>query len=90
MEELGIIRYLLFMACPLLNNYNSNRTVLNKKGLHRFSAIQKLFPKIFHKVLTNQLRELEEDGIVHRQVYHEVVPINTHSPRWARACCRSF
>lgn len=48
---------------------------LGVEGAHRFNAIQKLFPRISHKVLANQLRELEEDGIVHRQVYHEVVPI---------------
>ncbi|RUS42630.1 helix-turn-helix domain-containing protein [Cohnella sp. AR92] len=48
---------------------------LGVEGPHRFNAIQKLFPRISHKVLTNQLRELEEDGIVHRRVYHEVVPI---------------
>ena len=33
-----------------------------------------LFPKITHKVLTTQVRELEEDGIVHRKVYPEVPP----------------
>lgn len=44
-------------------------------GPLRFNAIQRLFPRISHKVLSNQLRELEEDGIVNRQVYHEVVPI---------------
>lgn len=35
------------------------------------------FPSIFlitHKILTNQLRELMEDGIVHREVYPEIPP----------------
>ncbi len=47
---------------------------LGVEGTHRFSDLQKLFSKISHKVLTNQLRELEEDGIIHREVYPEVPP----------------
>ena len=44
------------------------------EGPHRFSDLQRLFPKVSHKILTNQLRELMEDGIVHREVYPEVPP----------------
>ncbi|KAB2330788.1 winged helix-turn-helix transcriptional regulator [Cytobacillus depressus] len=40
----------------------------------RFSEIKRLFPKISHKVLTTQIRELEEDGIVRREVFPEVPP----------------
>lgn len=47
---------------------------LGVEGPHRFSELQRLFPKISHKMLTNQLRELIEDGIVHRKVYPEVPP----------------
>ncbi|WP_332696200.1 winged helix-turn-helix transcriptional regulator [Halalkalibacter lacteus] len=47
---------------------------LGVEGTHRFSDLQRLFSKISHKVLTNQLRELEEDGIIHREVYPEVPP----------------
>ncbi|SFE47705.1 DNA-binding transcriptional regulator, HxlR family [Lentibacillus persicus] len=47
---------------------------LGKDGIMRFSELKKLFPKITHKVLTTQLRELEEDGIVKRQVFPEVPP----------------
>lgn len=43
-------------------------------GPHRFSELQRLFPKITHKMLTSQLKELIEDGIVHREVYPEVPP----------------
>jgi DNA-binding HxlR family transcriptional regulator len=43
-------------------------------GTLRFSEIKRLFPKITHKVLTTQIRELEEDGIVHRKVFPEVPP----------------
>ena len=47
---------------------------LGVEGPHRFSELQRLFPKISHKMLTNQLRELMEDGIVHREVFPEVPP----------------
>ncbi|TKA00081.1 helix-turn-helix transcriptional regulator [Bacillus thuringiensis] len=47
---------------------------LGVEGPHRFSELQRLFPKISHKVLTNQLHELMEDGIIHREVYPEVSP----------------
>jgi len=44
---------------------------LGHEGKHRFSELQKLFPKISHKMLSNQLKELEEDGIVSREVIPE-------------------
>lgn len=47
---------------------------LGVEGPHRFSDLQKLFPKISHKILTQQLRELMEDGIVHREVYPDIPP----------------
>ncbi|WP_044642000.1 winged helix-turn-helix transcriptional regulator [Risungbinella massiliensis] len=47
---------------------------LGVEGPHRFSELQRLFPKISHKILTNQLRELMEDGIVHREVFPEIPP----------------
>lgn len=47
---------------------------LGVEGPHRFSELQRLFPKISHKILTNQLRELMEDGIVHREVFPETPP----------------
>ncbi|MEG0237275.1 winged helix-turn-helix transcriptional regulator, partial [Cetobacterium sp.] len=47
---------------------------LGHEGVHRFSELQRLFSKISHKMLTNQLRELEEDGIIQRKVYPQVPP----------------
>ncbi len=47
---------------------------LGQNGAHRFNELQRLFPKITHKILSNQLRELMEDGIVHREAYPEVPP----------------
>lgn len=38
----------------------------------RFSQLQHLIPDITHKILTNQLRNLEKCGLVERTVYPEV------------------
>lgn len=40
----------------------------------RFNELGKLMPAITQRMLTKQLRELENDGIVHRKVYAEVPP----------------
>lgn len=43
-------------------------------GPKRTSELRKEIPDITQKVLTQQLRELEEDGIVIRTVYNQVPP----------------
>lgn len=40
----------------------------------RFSALQRQFSNTTRKMLTQQLRELEADGLVHREVYPQVPP----------------
>jgi len=40
----------------------------------RFSDLKRTMPGITQKMLTQQLRELERDGLVHRFVYAEVPP----------------
>ncbi|MEO0823899.1 MAG: helix-turn-helix domain-containing protein [Pseudomonadota bacterium] len=40
----------------------------------RFNELGRLFPKISQRMLTNQLRELEADGLLHREVFAEVPP----------------
>ncbi len=43
-------------------------------GCLRFSEIQRKLPDVTQRMLTNQLRSLEEDGLVHREVYPVVPP----------------
>lgn len=40
----------------------------------RFNELQRCLPSITQRMLTLQLRELEQDGIVHRKVYPQVPP----------------
>ncbi|MGG3282369.1 winged helix-turn-helix transcriptional regulator [Paenibacillus solani] len=44
------------------------------KETRRFNELQKLIPGVSKGILTRQLREMEEDGLVHREVYKEVPP----------------
>ena len=43
-------------------------------GALRFGELQKMMPKITPKMLTQQLRELETDGLILRHVYPVVPP----------------
>lgn len=40
----------------------------------RFNALQRLLPNVTQRMLTLQLRELEQDGIVHREIYQQIPP----------------
>lgn len=44
------------------------------KETMRFSELKRAIPKITQKMLTSQLRELEQHHIVHREVYAQVPP----------------
>ncbi|MBF1246499.1 MAG: helix-turn-helix transcriptional regulator [Lautropia mirabilis] len=47
--------------------------LLSEKVL-RFNALKRMLPNITQRMLTNQLRELEQDGLVVRTIYPEVPP----------------
>jgi DNA-binding HxlR family transcriptional regulator len=43
-------------------------------GLNRFGAMQRAIPSVTKQMLTQQLRELETDGMIHRRIFAEVPP----------------
>lgn len=43
-------------------------------GTRRFSELKRLFPAATQKMLTQQLRDLENNGLVSRKVYAEIPP----------------
>lgn len=45
-----------------------------KDKVMRYGELKKDIPHITHKMLTSQLRELEEEGFIHREVYPVVPP----------------
>jgi DNA-binding HxlR family transcriptional regulator len=44
------------------------------KKCNRFSLLQKAIPHISKQMLINLLRELEDDGLIEREVFAEVPP----------------
>ncbi|WP_328864070.1 winged helix-turn-helix transcriptional regulator [Streptomyces virginiae] len=47
---------------------------LDAHGVRRFAELRRGLPGVSEKMLTQHLREMEEDGLVHREVYAEVPP----------------
>lgn len=45
-----------------------------QQGTKRYGELRTALPEITHKMLTQQLRELETDGIVRRKVFRVVPP----------------
>lgn len=43
-------------------------------GKKRTSELKRLMPNITQKMLTQQLRELEEDGVINRIIYQQIPP----------------
>ncbi|MFM7405172.1 MAG: winged helix-turn-helix transcriptional regulator [Cuspidothrix sp.] len=43
-------------------------------GVKRFGELQRSLNGITQKMLTQQLREMEADGIIHREIYPQIPP----------------
>ena len=54
----------------------------------RFSDLERAISGISQKMLTQQLRQMESDGIVHRIVHHQVPPkVEYGLTDWGQALC---
>lgn len=52
---------------------------LSNARVLRFGELQRRMTQATPKMLTQQLRELEADGMVHRELYHQVPPKTEYS-----------
>src|SRR6201997_4987475 len=54
----------------------------------RFSDLERAIPAISQKMLIQQLRQMEKDGIVRRIVHHQVPPkVEYGLTEWGQALC---
>ena len=59
-----------------------------RDGALRFGALRRVVPGVTQKMLTQQLRELERDGIVCRLVHHQVPPkVEYGLTEWGQELC---
>lgn len=70
-----------FDSCPVTQTMNviggKWKTVILTRirmGINRFGLMQRSIPTISKQMLTSQLRELEEDGLLSRKIFAEVPP----------------
>ena len=58
------------------------------RGTLRFSELERAIPGVSQKMLIQQLRDLERDGIVSRKVYPQVPPkVEYELTSWGQAMC---
>jgi DNA-binding HxlR family transcriptional regulator len=58
------------------------------RGVLRFSELERAIPAVSQKMLIQQLRELERDGVVSRTVYPQVPPrVEYDLTAWGKAMC---
>src|SRR5882672_6285293 len=57
-------------------------------NLLRFSELERAIPAISQKMLIQQLRQMEQDGMVRRVVHHQVPPkVEYGLTAWGQALC---
>ena len=68
-------------ACPIASSINifggkwkPEILYFINLGPRRFNELKRLIPTVTQRMLTQQLRELERDGIVNRKQYMEIPP----------------
>ena len=58
------------------------------RGILRFSELEKAIPTVSQKMLIQQLRELEREGVVSRTVHPQVPPkVEYALTKWGKAMC---
>lgn len=56
--------------------------------VRRFSELERAIPEVSQKMLIQQLRQMEADGVVRRIVHHQVPPkVEYGLTRWGQALC---
>ncbi|MFC5411739.1 winged helix-turn-helix transcriptional regulator [Larkinella bovis] len=56
------------------------------RGINRFGELQRAMPGVSKKMLTQELRDLEHNGILNRKIYAEIPPRVEYSlTDWGRA-----
>lgn len=82
MQQENIVEFLLSPeTCPVTlavekigGSWKPLIIFMISKGIRRFGAMQRCLPKISKKMLTQELRNLEENGVIDRQIFAEIPP----------------
>lgn len=86
-KEEGKIAQEAWQMCPV--EYTKNRIAgkwkllilwhLYDQEVLRYGELKKCLHNVTHKMLSNQLKELMEDDLVHKELYHQVPPKTEYS-----------
>jgi len=77
-KEIGEKKYRCFFELTLLVIGGKWKPIilykLAREGTMRFSDLRRQIHEVTERMLSRQLRELEHDGLIHREVYKQVPP----------------